>query len=87
MEKSESIYKNIEKDVTEKLIRLIKSDRHTESLTAAQMALRELASGNIDSAIAHLRVDLDKLTRTNQELYTYVLELYKQRLKHKDKEL
>ena len=55
-----------------KLKGLIESDPHTMSLTAAQMALREIENGNVNSALAHLRVDLDKLLITNRELYDYI---------------
>lgn len=51
---------------------LIESDPHTMSLTAAQMALREIEEGSVSSASARLRVDLDKVCITNKKLYEYI---------------
>lgn len=68
-----------ENKIAEKLIELIERDKHTKSLTAAQMALRDLADGRINSALLRLKIDLDKLTSTNRELYDFVFKLLKDR--------
>ncbi|MBI2635325.1 MAG: hypothetical protein HYW79_02160 [Parcubacteria group bacterium] len=56
-----------------KLKELIENDPRTMSLTAGQMALREIEDGNMHSALARLRTELDKLYITNRELYDYIL--------------
>ena len=68
------------KTTTTKLEELIRQDPHTMSLTVAIMALRDLEKGDILSAVARLRVDLDKIRMTNPQLNEYVENLKKQQI-------
>lgn len=68
-----------EERITHELARLIEKDAHTRLLTVAELALTDLASGQIDSALLRLRIDRDKLLNTNRELYEYLNMLLEQR--------
>ena len=65
--------------VINELTKLIEKDAHTQSLTVAQLALSELAKGQINSALLSLRIDRDKLLSSNRELYDYLTALLKER--------
>ena len=67
-----------ENEIAKKLIELIEQDKHTMLLTAAQFALRDLADGQINSALLRLKIDLDKLI-INKELYNFVQKLLEDR--------
>ena len=44
------------------------------SLTVAIMALRDLKNNNLNSAMARLKIDADKIIITNRELYDLIMK-------------
>lgn len=44
-----------------------------QQLTVCRMAITDLKNGNLESAVARLRVDADKIRTDDMELYEWIL--------------